>query len=149
MRNIVSWLGACFDKDTFEQQFIEYLAQKIQTFESPQDWVIWGSGVAFEPYTFKGIELYNPYFSNERFSDEGYKNLVDSYSYYIDCEEVFGDDCTWYNKGKLYTYYKGVGGIWFNKRQFTDSPETIWSFYTPVILNGRYYGIVALDAITK
>eukprot|EP01026_Neomeris_dumetosa_P048704 TRINITY_DN4223_c0_g1_i7.p1 TRINITY_DN4223_c0_g1~~TRINITY_DN4223_c0_g1_i7.p1 ORF type:complete len:263 (-),score=40.12 TRINITY_DN4223_c0_g1_i7:236-1024(-) len=147
-QDIVRLLAACTDKATFEAEFISLVQQKFKSFVSLDGWGIYGAGVAFEPFTFENVELYIPYHDNEDVAGSGeFSDLIDSYNYYTECLSTFGDGCTWYHQAKLTTYFRGTGGLWTNRRFFDGFDKPIWSFYAPVILNGRYYGVVAADVL--
>eukprot|EP01025_Chloroclados_australasicus_P045163 TRINITY_DN4928_c0_g1_i3.p2 TRINITY_DN4928_c0_g1~~TRINITY_DN4928_c0_g1_i3.p2 ORF type:complete len:280 (+),score=20.80 TRINITY_DN4928_c0_g1_i3:115-840(+) len=147
-KEIVELLQSCSDKESFDTRFELYARQQIETFQSTDKSLIWGIGVAFEPFTFENLDFYAPYVRNGDVAPDGdFIDLIDIYNYYNECLDVFGPECMWYHIAKEKTYYRGTGGVWLLDRPAVSqgTSGSLRTFFTPIILQGRFYGLVFVD----
>eukprot|EP01024_Parvocaulis_polyphysoides_P025547 TRINITY_DN23256_c0_g1_i1.p1 TRINITY_DN23256_c0_g1~~TRINITY_DN23256_c0_g1_i1.p1 ORF type:complete len:246 (+),score=13.72 TRINITY_DN23256_c0_g1_i1:35-739(+) len=150
--DVVNLLKSCSDKNAFEREFIKIAKSKIDSFSSPDGWGIWGIGVAFEPFTFEDTDYYAPYQNNGLVSNtDEFQDLVNIYNYYTECLSVAGKDCMWYHISKTQAYYKQQGGVWLLELEtIVDGlQQKLASFFVPVVIQGRFYGIIITDVAYK
>eukprot|EP01025_Chloroclados_australasicus_P016879 TRINITY_DN1861_c0_g1_i9.p2 TRINITY_DN1861_c0_g1~~TRINITY_DN1861_c0_g1_i9.p2 ORF type:complete len:239 (+),score=18.99 TRINITY_DN1861_c0_g1_i9:109-825(+) len=143
-QEVSNLLQSCYDKESFDNEFEVIVRRMFQEFQSWDGSQVASAGVAFEPYTFENKDFYGPYVNNGDVHDENiFGDIIDNYNYYNECLEGFGEECMWYNIAKEKTFYKGTGGIWLITRSETlkGIAGTSKAFDTPVILDGRFYGI--------
>eukprot|EP01025_Chloroclados_australasicus_P016878 TRINITY_DN1861_c0_g1_i7.p2 TRINITY_DN1861_c0_g1~~TRINITY_DN1861_c0_g1_i7.p2 ORF type:complete len:218 (+),score=11.90 TRINITY_DN1861_c0_g1_i7:198-851(+) len=141
-QEVSNLLQLCYDKESFDNEFETIVRRLFQEFESWDGTLVASAGVAFEPYIFETKDFYGPYIYNGDVHDENVFMEL-SYNYYNECLEEFGEECMWYHIAKERTFYKGTGGIWLITRSETlkGIAGTSKAFDTPVILDGRFYGI--------
>eukprot|EP01024_Parvocaulis_polyphysoides_P046226 TRINITY_DN4343_c0_g1_i4.p1 TRINITY_DN4343_c0_g1~~TRINITY_DN4343_c0_g1_i4.p1 ORF type:complete len:251 (-),score=34.05 TRINITY_DN4343_c0_g1_i4:289-1041(-) len=148
LEDITDLLKSCVDKNAFEQQFIELVTTKMSSFSSSDGWQVYGIGIPFEPYTFEGVQLYYPYQNNvDIVQSDNFLDIMDSYNFYTDCVSSFGDACTFYHAGKLATFYEQSGGAWLLEleRQIDGYFMTFEAFFAPIIIDGRFFGLLEAE----